>query len=170
MNSNVNKEYSDVQPRKNRLLKSRRIEIMNALAKYFPFPASFKAADVLMRFPELEYNENAFGFLSSAVNRKELNKVGYGDFQFVRPEIIATPQAGKTEGPSASEQRRTVAKRESIRKNRARKRAEGRTLISTDLPLYLVNEIDALNARRGTRSRTPIIEEAVRAFFGYKDQ
>lgn len=58
----------------------------------------------------------------------------------------------------------TEIKRESVRALRARLRAEGRTLMTTDLPGDLIEGLDRLKESRGLRGRTPLIEEAVRDY------
>lgn len=55
-------------------------------------------------------------------------------------------------------------KLESVRNLRARLRAEGRVIVTTDLPGDLVEAIDQIKEEDGIRGRTPIFEEALRAY------
>ena len=58
----------------------------------------------------------------------------------------------------------TERKRESLQKLRERRRAEGRVMLSTDLPEDIVETMDNIKVARGLRGRTEIIEEALRFY------
>jgi len=60
---------------------------------------------------------------------------------------------------------REQSKRESVRNLRARRRAQGRVLVTTDLPADLIEAIDLSKEAKGMRGRTPIIEAALRFYF-----
>jgi len=47
---------------------------------------------------------------------------------------------------------------------RARRRAAGRVLLSADVPAELLHCLDEIKAKRGSSSRIPLIEEALRLF------
>lgn len=59
---------------------------------------------------------------------------------------------------------RKEAKLETVRNLRARRREQGRILLTTDLPSDLVEAIDRIKEEQGLRGRTPVLEEALRAY------
>ena len=59
--------------------------------------------------------------------------------------------------------------RESVAEHRERLRAAGRMLLTTDLPMELIEAIDKHKAEIGVRGRTPIIEDALRVYLKRKE-
>ncbi|WP_180609143.1 ribbon-helix-helix protein, CopG family [Agrobacterium vitis] len=47
---------------------------------------------------------------------------------------------------------------------RARRRAAGRVILTTDLPAELIDCLDRIKEGRGVSSRAPLVEEALRLF------
>nr|WP_105386515.1 ribbon-helix-helix protein, CopG family [Neorhizobium alkalisoli] len=45
---------------------------------------------------------------------------------------------------------------------RARRRAAGRVLLNADIPAELMHRLDEIKVKRGSGSRSPLIEEALR--------
>lgn len=60
--------------------------------------------------------------------------------------------------------RHTLPVREKVAAHRARLVAAGRQVVTTDLPSDLVEAIDRIKEEDGIRGRTPIFEDALRAY------